>query len=145
MKEAATEEPLLRQLDRWWFGYGSPTSLGLFRIVIATLGFLNLLMLSGDWSAWFGEHGFVPAWLGQAWLGPSQPIGVGDVAVPRLDLISGVTNPMLAIGFFVLSAISAVTTALGLWTPVSAFVFAITTVSLQHRNIVILHGGDTAR
>jgi hypothetical protein len=143
-KETPTEEPLLKQLDHWWFGYGSPTSLGLFRILIGTLGFLNLLMLSGDWSAWFGEHGFVPAWLGQAWLGPPQPIGIGDLAVPRLDLISGVTDPTIAIGFFVLGIVSALTTALGILTPVSAFLFAITTVSLQHRNIVILHGGDTA-
>ncbi|RYG26655.1 hypothetical protein EON82_02510 [bacterium] len=142
-QQVVVEEPMLRQLDRWWFGYGSPTSIALFRIIIGTLGFLNLLMLSGDWEAWFGEHGFVPAWLGQAWLGPAQPIGVGDLAVPRLDLISGVTNPTLAIGFFVLATVSALTTALGLFTPISAFLFAVTTVSLHHRNIVILHGGDT--
>ena len=31
----AEEEPLLRQYDRWWFGYGSATSLGVFRILFA--------------------------------------------------------------------------------------------------------------
>ena len=139
---AIAEEPMLRSLDRWWFGYGSPTSLGIFRILIGTLAFLNLMMLTLDWGTWYGENGFVPAWLGQVALGKTVATGIG-FDLNRIGLISGVTNPYLAVGFFALTAVFAVTTALGLYTRASTFLLAIFLVSLHHRNTIILHGGDT--
>lgn len=138
---AEADEPMLRSLDRWWFGYGSPTTLGLFRILLSTIVFLNLLMLTGDWGTWYGENGFVPAWLSRSTLGPVST-GLG-FDVNRLSLISGVTDPRITIPFFVLTAVFAVTTALGLYTRVSSFLLAIFLVSLHHRNTLILHGGDT--
>lgn len=137
------EEPMLRQLDRWFFGYGSPTSLGLFRIGMGTLVFLNLIMLTGDWGAWFSENGFVPAWIGRNWLGPVQATGIGQFELTRLSLLGGVTDPRIAIAFFTLTTLCAFTTALGLFTRVSTFILALGFVSLNHRNPIILHGGDT--
>ena len=140
--KAAEEEPLLRSLDHWWFGYGSPTSLGLYRILLGTIAFLNFLMISGDWGIWYGENGFVPAWLGQVSLGKTVATGFG-FDLNRIGLVSGVTDPRLAVAFFVLTIVAAATTALGLWTRVSTFVLAIGMVSLHHRDTLILHGGDT--
>lgn len=140
--ETPAEEPILRQLDRWWFGYGSPTTLGVLRICIGTIVFLNLLSLSGDWGAWFGEYGFMPAWLGRIVLGPNQATGLGfDVA--RLNLIGAVTDPRIGVAFFTLTTVLALTTALGLFTRFSASLLALCFVSLHHRNVSILHGGDT--
>lgn len=140
---ASEEEPVLRQLDRWWFGYGSPTTLGLFRILIGVLAAINFLMLAGDWWDWYSEYGFIPAWLGRAQLGLNQPIGIGNLEIPRLDLIAGVTDPRIGIAFFVATIVFAVLTALGLWTRVSAFCLAVGVISLHHRSPWILHGGDT--
>ncbi len=137
-----TEEPMLRGLDRWWFGFGSPTSLGVYRILLATIVFLNLMMLTGDWGAWFGEDGFMPAWLGRNLLGGSVATGLG-FDLPRLSVAAGVTDPRLAVAFFAFTALMAVMTALGLVTRFSAFMLAICLVSLDHRNSSILHGGDT--
>jgi hypothetical protein len=141
--QAAPEESTLRMLDRWWFGYGSPTTLGVFRILIGMIVILDLFIRASDWEAWFGEYGFVPAWLGRSWLG-NVPLGSGDFSLPRLSLISGVTDPRIAIAFFALVTVAAVTTTLGIWTRFSAFLLAMGIVSLHHRNSGVLHGGDTA-
>ena len=141
--EAEPEESTFRQLDRWWFGFGSATTLGLFRLCIGTLAFLNFLMLAGDWGAWFSENSYMPAWLGQLWLGPVQPTGVSDWDMTRLDVISGVTDPRIAAGFFALTTVAALFTAMGLFTRVAAFTLALGVVSLHHRNTGVLHGGDT--
>lgn len=140
-QKTVVEEPMLRQFDRWWFGYGSPTSLGVFRVLMGTIIFLNLLSLTLDWEAWFGERGFMPAWLGQTWLGTKQELWGVDVT--RLNLIGGVTDARVAAAFFAATAVAALATALGLFTRFSAFVLAIGLVSLHHRDSAILHGGDT--
>ena len=136
------EEPLGRQFDRWWFGYGSPTSLGLFRILMGSLIFVNFLMLTGDWDAWYGERGFVPAWLGQNYLGTATDTGLG-FSLPRLDIVGGFVDPRLTVAFFTLTIVVAFTTALGLYTRISTFLLAVCVVSLHHRDSLILHGGDT--
>ncbi len=141
MKAQEAEEPLLRQFDRWWFGYGSATSLGVFRILMGFIIFLNLLSLAIDWSSWFGERGFVPAWLGQAWLGRTQELW--GMEVNRLNLLGGVTDPRMALGAFIVTTLAALMTSIGLFTRFSAYVLAILFVSLHHRNAAILHGGDT--
>lgn len=138
----SSEEPLLRSFDLWWSGYGSPTTLGVLRILVGTLAFLDLLMLSGDWGVWYGENGPVPAWLGQLTLGGPVATGLG-FDVNRLDLIAGVTDPRIAVAFFALTAVFAVTTALGFYTRLSTFLLAVGLVSIHHRDTVILHGGDT--
>ena len=136
------EEPILRQLDRWWFGFGSPTSLGVYRILLGGIVFLNLMMLTGDWGDWYGERGFMPAWLNQRLLGGSVATGLG-FDVPRLSLIGGQTSPTVGVAFFALTAVLSILTAIGLFTRFSAFALAICLVSLNHRDSSILHGGDT--
>lgn len=139
--KASREPGFLRSLDDFWFGHGSPVALGLFRIFMGSLAFINLVMISLDWDAWYTERGFTPGWLGERWLG--GPVEVGQFTIPRLDILSGVTNPYLALTIYVLITISALTTALGLWSRVSTIALAVGIVSLHHRNGLILHGGDS--
>lgn len=133
----------LRSLDQYWFGHGSATSLGLIRILVGTIAFLNLVMVGLYWESWFSEKGYVPAWIGQMFLRNWEPVWWNGAIIPRLDVITGITDPRITIPFYVIVTVSALLTALGLWTRVSTIVLAIGLVSLHHRNAAILHGGDT--
>lgn len=145
----------LAGLDRYWFGHGSPTTLGLFRICMSSLIFINLCMILTDFDAWFTEHGFTPQSVSHTYLGNpgldgnvfglpfkfSLPI-IGDT-MPRINLLSGVTNDTITLAFYLATMVVTLLCALGLWTRVSSILMAIGIVSLHHRNGLILHGGDT--
>jgi hypothetical protein len=142
--EADEESPgTLKSLDNYWFGRGSPVTLGVYRIFLGTLAFVNFLLIGAYWESWYGERGFIPSWIAQLWLYPTVPIWAHGPEVPRIDLINGITDPRITITFYVIVTLSAITTALGLWTRVSTFVLAIGIVSLHHRAAAVLHGGDT--
>lgn len=140
---APTSEPFLKSVDRYWFDQGSPVTLGIYRILLGTLAFINLVMIGASWESWYGEKGFIPAWLGQLWLRPTVMLSDSGPAVPRIGLLNGITDPHITQPFFLLVTLAAITTALGLWTRVSSLILAIGLVSLDHRNAAILHGGDT--
>jgi hypothetical protein len=140
----------LRALDRYWFGYGSPTAIGVFRILIGTLALVNLLMIAIDFDAWFTERGFVPQRIATQWIQPVERTFLLSgqewtlpFSVPRLNLLSGVTDTSVALAFYALVTLAALFTALGLWTRVSTILLAIGIVTLHHRNALILHGGDS--
>ncbi|MDR3691383.1 MAG: HTTM domain-containing protein [Fimbriimonas sp.] len=134
----------IRTLDRYWFGFGSPAALGVFRIVSGFLILCNFHLLSYDWSTWFSERGYVPAWMGARFLWPRVPVGFGTGwSLPRIDVLSGVTNDQVSLAVFSLTALAALLTCLGLWTRLSSIILAVGVVSLHHRNSAILHGGDT--
>jgi hypothetical protein len=120
------------QLDHWWFGKGSPVTLGVFRILISTVAFVNLAMISIDFDAWFTEHGYVPLRV--------VPLYLGDP--PRLNLLWGVTDPNVTRAFYFATMAAALLTGMGLWTRISSIALALGYISLQHRNPMILHGGD---
>ncbi len=131
-------------IGQYWFGFGTATALGVFRIVFGTLVFLNFVLLSFDWNTWFSEHGYVPSWLGARFLDPRIQVSAGSsFTVPRLDILSGVTNDNISLAVFSLTALAALFTAVGLWTRVSTVALAIGVVSIHHHNAAILHGGDT--
>lgn len=141
-----TEEPspgFLKATDHYWFGHGSPVTLGLYRILLGTLAFVNFVMIGAYWESWFSERGFVPAWLGQVYFFPWIQTGIGNVDLPRINVLNGVTDPRITIPFYVIATLSAMTTALGLWTRASTVILALGVVTLQNRNGAILHGGDT--
>lgn len=143
---ATTEEPsrgFLQATDEYWFGHGSPVTLGLYRILLGTLAFVNFVMIGAFWEDWFSERGYIPAALGQVYFYPWIETGIGGTSLPRINLLNGVTDPRITIPFYVISTLAALTTALGLWTRVSTIVLALGVVSIQHRNGAILHGGDT--
>ena len=116
----------------------------MFRIVFGAVIAINWLMLAVDWDAWFSERGYVPAWLGSIWFGDYTMLGLHTgIKVPRIDLLHGMTDPRYTISFYAAVVICCILTSVGLGTRFFALLAAIGTVSLQHRDGAILHGGDT--
>lgn len=123
---------VFKDFNRWMFGYGSPVAFGLFRALMGSLIFINLVMVGIDFDAWFSERGYVPWQVAERWLGN-----------PRFDLIGGVTDTRIVAAFYVLVTVAALFTALGLFTRPASIITALGILSLHHRNPIILHGGDT--
>lgn len=141
---------LWKSLDKWWFGFGSPSTLGIIRMLIGGLIFVNLLMLATSYDSWFTERGFVPIDMAQRFYPPvesSFQLGPWVLRlpfdVPRLNLLSVTPSYAFGVVFYALLTLAALFTCLGLWSRVSTIALAIGLVSLHHRNPVILHGGDT--
>ena len=129
----------LKSVDKYWFSWGDPASLGLMRIGFGLLTFWSLLILIPDWADWFGAYGFTPEFLSNIWLPREKLAGI---EVPRLQLLAGISNPIANFAFFILTMVAALFTTLGLWSKASSIALAIGVVSIHHRNPMILHGGD---
>ncbi|HZH99358.1 MAG TPA: HTTM domain-containing protein [Fimbriimonadaceae bacterium] len=142
---------VLASLDDWWFGKRSPAALGLFRVAISTVAFLSLLITLSDFDAWYTERGFVPMRIVERWMYyPSERFTLNEQVlftlpfeIPRINVLSGVTNSWITLGVYLLIMLAAVTTAFGLWTRLSSIVLAVGFVSLHHRNPMIMHSGDS--
>ena len=131
----------LKDLDRFWFGYGSPLPLGVFRALMGALATLNLLMLLPDWGHWFSERGYVPAWTGALYLRPDVDAGFG-VTIHRFNPLVDVVDDRVALAAYFVILASAVLTTIGLYTRPASIVLALGMIALHHRNALILHGGD---
>src|SRR5690349_10323513 len=116
--------------------------MGLFRLVMSSLIFINLCMILIDFDAWFGEKGFVPNWVGKAYQG-AIPIRVWSGTpleftthgfFPRIDFFSYVFDDRIALALYLLIMLAALLSALGLWSRVSTIAMAVGIVSLHHRN-----------
>lgn len=124
--------------------------MGVFRILLGFWNLANLVLILPSLDAWFSERGFVPLAIGAR----ANPPVASDFyvfshkfqlpfLVPRFDLINGIKSPQLFLAVYVALMVCALLTTIGLWTRVSSVLLAIGVVSLQHRNILILYGGDT--
>jgi hypothetical protein len=145
-----TKESWLKSLDRYWFDRRSATSLGLFRITMSSLIFVNLCMILIDFDAWFSERGFVPQAIGQRYQSSIPVTGRFlwfpydlHFSVPRINFLYGVTDDRITLGFYLLLMVATLLCALGFWTRLSSIIMALGIVTLHHRNGLILHGGDT--
>jgi hypothetical protein len=125
--------PQIQAADRWIFGAGSPTTMGVLRIFVGFLALVNFLMLAVDFDAWFTERGYAP------WSAVQRFAG----SVWRLNVLAGVYDERITATFYVLLCLSAFLTMIGLWTRPASIALAIGTISLHMRNPIILHGGDT--
>lgn len=139
-----------KDVDRWWFGWHTATALGVYRILAAFFLLANFFLLSFDFQTWFTERGFVPTALNDTFAGTIQPVfNIGSMtvqlpfAIPRLSLLGNVTDARVSLLFYVVIVIACVFTLIGWKTRLSSIILAIGVVSLQHRNFIILHGGDT--
>lgn len=143
----------LKQLDQYWFGHGSPVTLGVIRILIGFWALTNFLMIAIDFDAWFSERGYVPHDLSIMKM-PSLsevttvfgiPIHL-PFQIPRVSLVNffglGTSTPWMLV-VYIVTVLAALTTMLGLWTRVSTILLALGTVTIHHRNGFIVHGGDT--
>jgi hypothetical protein len=132
---------LFRDLDRYWFGWQSPTALGVYRILFGLLSTANFLLMSAQWQDWFGERGFHPSWLSEIYLGKLPPLF--GVQLSRINLFSiWPTDAWSAILFFSGLVLSVLLT-LGKWTKPVSIALALVIISMHHRSPMILHGGDT--
>ena len=111
----------------------SPLPLGIYRCFFGLLALASGTFLGPDILTWFGANGIF-----------SPTLAAQSIGVERLDLFAwfGSSNVMV-ISIFATFMMSAVLTALGLFSRLAAVMLFITITSLHHRNIYILHSGDT--
>jgi len=146
----ANPQSWLKSVDNYWFGRGSPVTLGVFRILIGFLSFVNFLMLVPDFDAWYTERGYVPLDLAMKKMpglsGSSEFFGLHlnlPFDVPRITLLGNVTDTRITMAVFGITLVASVLTMLGLWTRVSMIVLSLGILSIHNRNAFILHGGDS--
>jgi hypothetical protein len=139
-----------KDLDTWWFGKGSPVTLGLLRVLMGLIALASLILTLFDFEAWYTDRGFTPAQYVANWLRlPSSfKLGTYDVhlpvsQVPRINLLGPIDDPRVTLIFYILVMLAAVLTTLGLWTRISTILLALGIVTIHHRNPFILHSGDT--
>jgi hypothetical protein len=145
------ENPVLawiRDADQYCFGFGSATTLGIFRILFGFWVMMNYLILLPFWEVWFSERGYMPGWLARLWFRHRSEVPSGLIhffpdGIPRLDLLNGVTDPRIGYAFFLAVIVLAGLTCIGLATRFSAFFLFLGVITLHHRDGAILHGGDT--
>ena len=136
-------------LDRWWFGRGSATTLGLFRIIVGLVGFGSLGLTLFDFGDFYTEHGFFPTKAAAQWAATPFEFQLGPLYVhlsnslPRISFLNGTADDRVTLAVYLAVMVLALLTALGLFTRVSSALFAIGVVSLQHRNPLILMSGDS--
>ena len=134
----------IRTLYAYWFKYGSPVAMGVFRAIMGGLIFINFSMISVYFHDWYSEKGYYPAWLGALNIESNVNL-VHDrsIHVPRINLMYGITDYNWLMFFNVVVLFAALLTCLGLFTRIASIVLAIGIISFHHRNSSILHGGDT--
>ena len=122
--------------DAWnsfFFAAESPTPIALFRIVYGVLVIATLLLLHGDWLAWYGPRGWVSI----------SSVRTIERGVP-LDLFAILPQQNAWVeALFWLALASAIFLTFGFLTRLSSIVLFVCLVSIDERNLYILHGGDT--
>jgi len=137
-----------RSIDRWMFGWGSPTSLGLLRIAVGFLAIFNQSFLAWQYQDWFSDKGFTPRWVSTLWLGDMPKFALDSsgrnyLPIPRINLLGTVSDDRVMLAVLVVSVFLSVLLMIGLWTKPVAIVLSLMVLSLQHQSPAILHGGDT--
>jgi HTTM domain len=111
----------------------SPIPIALFRILYGICVCATVLLLRPDWLDWYGVHG---------WVSRSAVTVVEPGA--RLNLFAVLPQDdrwiaalcWIFLGFAILLTI-------GLWTRISSAIVFLCVASIQQRNLLITHGGDT--
>jgi len=149
---------VFKDVDSWWFGYGSPVALGILRIIMSLLALEGLVIGLLDFEAWYTEKGFLPIKVDyEYWIripatfqfgthasgAPAFYQFPGLATVPRINFFGSLYDSRLALALYLVVMIAALLTAAGLWTRVSSIVLALGIISIHHRNPLILHSGDT--
>ena len=123
----------LKAWNEFFFAPQSPTPIALFRIIYGVVLAITLILLHSDWLNWYGVRG----WVTLSSMTKLEP-GV------RLNLFTVLPQDdrwieaffWLFLGFVALLTI-------GLFTRVSSVAVFLCVTSLQQRNLLITHGGDT--
>ncbi|HXW18016.1 MAG TPA: HTTM domain-containing protein [Candidatus Acidoferrales bacterium] len=124
---------LVEAWNTFFFAEQSPTPIALFRILYGLMVLATLILLRPDWFAWYGAH----AWMSVSTMHALEP---GH----RLNLLSVLPQKDAWIGvFFWVFLGSVLCLLLGFLTRLNSIVVFLCLVSIQQRNLYILHGGDS--
>ena len=119
--------------NSFFFAEQSPIPIALFRVAYGIVVIATILLLRPDWLAWYGPH----AWVSFATMHGIEP-------GPRLNLFAVIPQSDLwvrALFWFFLASAACLT--IGLLTRLNCVIVFICLASIQQRNLLILHGGDT--
>ena len=119
--------------DDFFFAPQSPIPIALFRILYGLCVSVTVILLHADWLNWFGVHGWVT-------LSTMRQVEPGM----RLNLFTVMPQDdhWIAAFFWVFLGFALLLTA-GVWTRFSSIVVFLCLTSIDQRNLLILHGGDT--
>jgi hypothetical protein len=128
---------ILRRLVEAWesffFTPQSPLPIVLFRILYGLCVTATLMLLHSDWLDWYGVHGWVT-------LSTMTRVEPGT----RLNLFTVIPqDDRWIVAFFWIFLCFAVLLTVGLLTRISSVAVFLCLVSMQQRNLFLLHGGDT--
>jgi hypothetical protein len=99
---------------------------------MSSLIFVNLCMILVDFDAWFTQHGFTPQDVSKRYMGEPELSGnllglpfhfelpIIGTTLPRINLLSGVTNDTVTLAFYLAVMAASLLCALGLWTRISS-------------------------
>lgn len=124
----------LKSANQTVFGYDTPASMAVFRIILGGLCLINFLMIAIDYSVWFTETGLYPAQWAIRWAGTETL---------RINPLAATVDMRVGIGIYAGTCILSLMVMLGLYTRVAAVLLWVGVVSLHHRSPDILHSGDT--
>lgn len=124
---------LRRHFNQFFFQPVSPLPLAAFRIVFGLCVVATLLLLRPDWLDWFGVH----AWLTSS----TQSVLEPGVRINLFQMLPSSDTWILAF-FWTFLAFAVLLTA-GCFTRLSSIAVYVGLTSIQQRNLLIMHGGDT--
>lgn len=119
--------------DHFFFTPQSPVPISLFRIFWGICVTAKILLLHSDWLNWYGVHGWVTL----------QTMQVVEPGI-RLNLFTVMPQDdrWIAAFFWVFLGCALLLT-MGLWTRVMSVAVFLCLTSIDQRNLLMLHGGDT--
>jgi Vitamin K-dependent gamma-carboxylase len=128
-----TLRKLRKSWDHFFFTPQSPVPISLFRIFWGICVSAKIILLHSDWLNWYGVHGWVTL----------QTIQVVEPGI-RLNMFTVMPQDDRWIAaFFWVFLVCVLLLTLGLWTRVMSVVVFLCLTSIDQRNLLILHGGDT--
>jgi hypothetical protein len=119
--------------EHFFFTPQSPVPIALFRILYGMCVTATVVLLHSDWLDWFGVHG----WVSQSTMTRIEPS-------LRLNLFTVMPpdDRWIAAFFWIFLAFALLLT-IGLWTRFSSVAVFLCLASIQQRNTLITHSGDT--
>ncbi len=123
----------LKAWNHFFFAPQSPVPISLFRILYGLCVIATLALLHSDWLNWYGVHSWI-----------TLPTMTAIEPGMRLNLFSVIPqNDAWIAAFFWFCLAFAVLLTLGLFTRLSSVITFLCLASIQQRNLLICHSGDT--
>lgn len=124
---------LVRAWDEFFFAPQSPTPVALYRILYGLMVIADLILLRGDWLAWYGVNSVVRM--------DTMRQAAGGIRL-NLFLIMPQNDAWIH-AFYWVFVLFAVFLALGFMSRLSSMAVFLCLVSIHQRNFFILNSGDT--